>query len=262
MDDQRLYILDCGAITLPRRMVFNVGDEESAGSDDMTTVPVPAFLVTHPKGNVLFEGGLTLEMARATSDWPSLTIHMTESQHVRAQLESVGLRPDSVRYVVQSHLHLDHVGAIGHFPDAEFLVHRREWEWAHDPDWFAQASYPLTDIDRENTSWTMLDIDEGRSAHDIFGDGAVRAIFAPGHTPGLMALVVAVAGKHVVLTSDAADTRRHFDHQSLPTFVDSRAARRSVDRLRALRQKLSADVIFGHDAEQWARLPKGLKAYE
>ena len=36
----------------------------------------------------------------------------------------------SVRWVVLSHLHTDHVGGIGAFPDAEVIVSRVEWERA------------------------------------------------------------------------------------------------------------------------------------
>ena len=60
------------------------------------------------------------------------------------------------RYAIQSHLHLDHSGAIGHFPNAEYVVQRRELEYAYTPDWFQKPAYIRKDFDRD-VRWLYLD---------------------------------------------------------------------------------------------------------
>ena len=50
---------------------------------------------------------------------------MTPEQAVLPSLERIGVDPASVRWIVQSHLHLDHTGALAeieHFPNAQVLV--------------------------------------------------------------------------------------------------------------------------------------------
>ena len=156
MSDHRLHALDCGAMTLPRQIIYaHEGPEPLA-------IPIRAFVITHPDGDVLVDSGLPLEALQDPSYWSWLTYATWTADprhHVRAQVLAAGLDPDAIRYVVQSHLHYDHIGGIGHFPAAEFLVHRREWDYAHDPsDWISEASYPLADIDRPDVRWRLLDL--------------------------------------------------------------------------------------------------------
>lgn len=46
------------------------------------------------------------------------------------QLKRIGIAPEDIRYVVLSHLHSDHTGAIGRFPHATHVVQRQEYEYA------------------------------------------------------------------------------------------------------------------------------------
>ncbi|MEP3439810.1 MAG: MBL fold metallo-hydrolase [Hoeflea sp.] len=53
------------------------------------------------------------------------------------QCRLVGVEPNNVRHVLQSHLHLDHTGAIGHFPRAWHIVRRSEYAYAFNSQQFA-----------------------------------------------------------------------------------------------------------------------------
>jgi N-acyl homoserine lactone hydrolase len=72
---------------------------------------------------------------------------------------------------VQSHLHLDHTGAIGRFPRAEHIVQRIEYEYAFNPDWFAPAGYIRADFDRPNLAWKFLG-GPYTDNFDLFGDAS------------------------------------------------------------------------------------------
>lgn len=103
--------------------LFSSGTLEVGGIE----VPVPFFLVRHPEGDIVVDGGNPLAVARdARAHWGALAdqfrAHMTEEQHCAAQLRKLGVAPDAVRHVVQTHLHIDHTGALGHFPDATVIV--------------------------------------------------------------------------------------------------------------------------------------------
>jgi hypothetical protein len=57
---------------------------------------------------------------------------MTEAQACVPAMKAAGFDPADVRYVIQSHLHLDHTGALGaidQFPNAEVIATRKEYEY-------------------------------------------------------------------------------------------------------------------------------------
>ena len=58
-DDIRLYLFECGIIRIPRYVV-NAGDALNDGRVDN---PTPWYLLTHPRGNVVIDGGNAPQVA-------------------------------------------------------------------------------------------------------------------------------------------------------------------------------------------------------
>ena len=207
------------------------------GLGDPYEVPVPFFLITHPRGNVLYDGGNALEVARdARAHWeavvrPTIPV-MTEDDFVVNRLQGMDVDPASVRYVIQSHLHLDHSGAIGHFPNAEYVVQRRELEYAYTPDWFQKPAYIRADFDQD-VSWLFLD-GENDDGYDLFGDGTIKTLFTPGHAPGHTSVIVDLEETGpMMLTADACYTRDHYDNAALPGLIHSGQLALQLTRRRA-----------------------------
>jgi glyoxylase-like metal-dependent hydrolase (beta-lactamase superfamily II) len=92
--------------------------------------------------------------------------------------------------------------------------------------------------------------------HDVFGDGQVVLLPTYGHTPGHQSLLVrAGKGAELVLTADACYTRENMDRDVLPNVLwDPQEMSRSLAKLRELRDRQGATVIYGHDAGQWQEL--------
>jgi len=218
------------------------------------TVPVPFFLIRHPDGDVVVDGGNPLPVAQdAHAYWGPLAdvfeVAMREEDHCVVQLRTAGVDPSEIRYVVQTHLHIDHTGGLGHFPEATVLVHERELAAARDP---TAQGYLAADLEHE-VRWQTLNEET-----DLFGDGTVRTLFSPGHSAGHTSLLVTLpnAGA-VLLTGDASDTRRQFDGLDHPRVLHSREeAAASLERLRALAAETQALVVPGHDADTWAQLER------
>ena len=111
-----LHVLDGGTLTLTHQMVFLKGGFEQY------TIPVPYFLVRHPDGNVLVDGGMQVEACVDPGAYLGEELvavmrpRVGPENHVLAQLGQLAVEPESIRYVVQTHLHFDHAGAIGHLP--------------------------------------------------------------------------------------------------------------------------------------------------
>jgi glyoxylase-like metal-dependent hydrolase (beta-lactamase superfamily II) len=217
---------------------------------------VPFFLVRHERGDVLIDGGNPLAVARdAHAHWGALaerfTVRMTEQQHCVAQLARLGVAPESVGHVVQTHLHIDHTGALGHFPDASIVVHARELQAARLADSPLASGYVREDYDRADLRWQPTDGDL-----DLFGDGTIRLLETPGHSAGHMSVLIDLSETGpVLLTADAADNRAQWEGREQLRALFSRAeATRSLERLHQLARESDALLVLGHEPNDWSRL--------
>jgi glyoxylase-like metal-dependent hydrolase (beta-lactamase superfamily II) len=85
----------------------------------------------------------------------------------------------------------------------------------------------------------------------------VRLLSTPGHTAGHQSVLLALAGGELLLTADAAYTRRALEQDLLPIFVFAGADRykRSMKQIRDhVARSPESVVICGHDAERWPQL--------
>lgn len=226
-------------------------------------VPVPFFLLRHPKGDIIVDGGNPLAVARdPRAHWGELAdvfeVHMTERQHCAAQLAEMGATADDVAYVLQTHLHIDHTGALGHFPEATVVVHSRELEAARSADSPMASGYVRADYERPAIKWMTVDGDT-----DLFDDGTVRLLETPGHSAGHMSLLLSLEETGpVLLTADASDNRDQWEGRAYPrALFDRGKAARSLERLRQLEAETDALIVFGHDPENWAALRRAPQSY-
>jgi glyoxylase-like metal-dependent hydrolase (beta-lactamase superfamily II) len=215
------------------------------------TLPIPCFLVEHPQaGPFLVDTGLHASVA----DDPAQSlgraakliykIDMASEDAAPAQLRARSVDPDAIGLVLMTHLHYDHASGATQFPGATFLVERREWEAARRGGFLQGYHGPHLD---PALDWHAIDVEPEA---DLFGDGSVRLLHTPGHTPGHLSLLLRLAGgASLLLAADAAYAKTTLEHSLLPLFVDDDSAyRASLDRLIALRA--GADhVVCGHDPD-------------
>jgi glyoxylase-like metal-dependent hydrolase (beta-lactamase superfamily II) len=227
-------------------------------------VPIPFFLLRHPRGDVIVDGGNPLAVARdPRSHWGGLAdifeVHMTEEQHCAAQLARLGIDPDSIGHIVQTHLHIDHTGALGHFPNATVVVHERELNAARSAESPEASGYVRLDYDRPELRWQTVSGGE----HDLFGDGSIRLIESPGHSAGHMSVLLDLEETGpMLLTADASDNRDQWEGRAHPRALHSRErANRSMEQLRGLAERTGALVVFGHDPGNWAQLAHAPESY-
>jgi N-acyl homoserine lactone hydrolase len=114
-----------------------------------------------------------------------------------------------------------------------------------------------------NTAGFKLWIAEGRKVEpqtgdkDIFGDGSVVMMRAPGHTPGHSILLVKLKEKGaVLLTGDLVHFRENYEAGGVPSFNFDRAQTvASIERLKKLAANLKATVVIQHDMRDIEKLP-------
>lgn len=215
------------------------------------TLPIPCFLIEHPQaGPFMVDTGLHASVA--ADPGPNLgrlgkllyTIDMTAGDAAPAQVRARGVDPESIGLVVMTHLHYDHASGASQFPGATFLVERREWDAASRGGFREGYHGPHLD---PALRWRAIDV-PGEA--DLFGDGSVRLLHTPGHTPGHLSLLLRLeSGRRLLLTADAAYAQRTLDERLLSLFLaDDAAYEASLDRLIALRPEVD-HVVCGHDPD-------------
>jgi glyoxylase-like metal-dependent hydrolase (beta-lactamase superfamily II) len=239
------------------------------GLDGVVTMPLPAFLIEHRRGLLLFDTGIAPEAFDdpVAAYGPELGgvlanagVGSDPDLRIGRQLATLGFNPSDVTHVVTSHLHLDHCGGHYLFPDATFYVGEGELRFAHHPDPISAFSYRRTDLERlAGLQWhevPSVDV-------DLFGDGSVVILFLPGHTPGHLGLKIRLSSRTFILTGDAVHLRAALAREyPFPIDADTASALRSIRRIKLLRDAEDAQVWIGHDPEDWAELRHAPQWYE
>jgi glyoxylase-like metal-dependent hydrolase (beta-lactamase superfamily II) len=228
------------------------------GSDAMIDIPIPSFLIEHAKGLVLFDTGCAPEVAvDAEGYWGVATkflknIRFTKDQVVDQQVKLHGYKPADVKYVVVSHLHLDHSGGLKLFPNAQFLVMQGELPYAYWPEAKARNGFIFNDLaPTRGFAWRELAGDT-----DIFGDGSLMMLKTAGHTPGECSLQVRLKHESVILTGDTIHIRPQLETlAAMHSDYDIADASASIRRLREMRDRGEARLWISHAPEDWAEYP-------
>jgi len=257
----RLYVLNSADMTVPRAFL-------QQGGEGTQWVPAAFFLIKHPKGNVLFDTGVNdREIAEPGSVWARGAIDYfglkkSPEQSIEAQLAKAGVKPDEIRYVVISHMHLDHAGNIAKFPNATFVIQNEELKQAWWPDAGFEAGYLLEDI-KDTKRFQMMRL-EGNL--DLFGDHSVEVLRVPGHTPGSQILVARMPKTGTaVFTGDAVYLKDNLEHDRLPGQAGTwfaPAMLQGYRLIRHIRDRESAKVFYSHDGAEFKTYKQAPSYYE
>ena len=174
--DLRLYVFDCGQLTSPDISMFGITNEQTS----VRTLFVPCYLIEHPQGRLLFDLGLPEAIAGKGEVPYGEGAVMVYHQSLVNQLAAMSITPQDIDWISYSHSHFDHVGSANRFPGATLLIQDVEYDAAFNhADDFEGLFVPDLYEGLRASQRQLL-----KGSHDVFGDGRVRLIDAPGHTPG------------------------------------------------------------------------------
>ena len=249
MESVRLYALDCGYASSP-----DMGFLSDTGEYDgkSFSVAVPCFLVRHPKGNLVWDTGMGDKISEAKDGVDMDGIHMAVKRTIVSQLGDIGLAPGDVTYVAFSHLHFDHTGNANLFTGSTWILNKAELDWALGAP-TPLAVQPESLSGSKSASTRMIDGDL-----DVFGDGSVRILRTPGHTPGHQVLLLRLRRSgFVVLSGDLYHLRENRTHRRVPTFNVERAdTLASMDRVERIVKNTKARMVVQHDPRDFQKLPR------
>lgn len=247
--------LDCGTVAANNLNLFSDTDAYVGQSKRLT---VGCYLIRHGDDLLLWDTGLPAAMKGKAID-PKLPMDATITRTIVEQLAELGIKPEQVGRIGVSHYHFDHIGQAASFPAATLLIGAGDWA-------AVSAKPPAPGINAAPLQpWVggTSKADPVTGDRDVFGDGSVRMLDMPGHTPGHHSLLVKLAGRHVLLTGDLAHFAENYAANGVPSFNTNRAATlASLDRFKKLAANLKATVIIQHEPADVAKLPPFPKAAE
>ncbi len=234
---ERLYILNCGEGVAGDIGRWSPGVNEGMSMDFVDN----CYLIKHSQGWLLWDTGVSDAIAAmpaglAPAD-PKAT-HWRRPKTLAAQLDALGVKPSDLRFLAVSHTHPDHSGNVELFPLVTLLVQKAEYDWPN-PLGVGRfkPEHPVTKLDGD---------------HDVFGDGSVRIIATPGHTPGHQSLLVKLPKTGaLVLSGDAVHFKSNWDNRGVPANnVDKAKTQASMQRIADLLAQEKAQLWINHDKAQ------------
>ena len=270
-----LHAIQAGGLALDGGAMFGIVPkplwERRAPADPKNRIRLGmrCLLVEHEDGPVLIDTGLgNKEPAKFHELYDVDNAGADGRTLLEDGLRAVGVRPEDVRLVINTHLHFDHAGGNTWrdeggvvrpaFPNARYVVQRGEWHFATHTSERTAASYlapnfvPVMEAGR-------LDLVDGERE---LAPG-LRVVPTPGHTPHHQSVIVESGGETLCFLGDVVPTAAHlplpwimgYDVEPLVTLESKRALLG-----RAVAEAWT--VVFEHDATtSFARVAHDGKAY-
>lgn len=248
----RMFFLDCGIMKFP----YSVIARDMQPQDDshkMVPAPISAFLIEHPEGRILFDTGCDPDGMKG--NWPDAYRQIPyQESYLPQQLDELGIKPDDIGYVVASHLHFDHAGCLHICNKARIYVNKTELDTTMDAYRNGRELNAHLPSDIEN--WMRADLTwEPVSSETVpLVDGVTIVNFGPGHSWGMLGLMVELPGGNHFLVSDAIYTRENQGPpMKLPALLsDIEGYRKTIRRIESYAAENHATIVYGHDMRQYA----------
>jgi N-acyl homoserine lactone hydrolase len=247
--DIKLYQVSSGLLQMDKGWLTAMRDVGK-----VIKVPVAMYIIDHPRGLVLYDTGNNVAVSdgQCESHWGKLCKAFMPLQKrgevIDKWLEKFGYKVDDVKYVVVSHMHLDHAGNVEMFPNATIVVQKIEMKTAWWPEKFQASAFVLGDFDdARDYKYLQLNGD-----FDLFGDGTIMVLDTKGHTQGHQSLMVKLKNTGpVFLAGDAVYTPEN-EAGVIPGITwNTNESMQSIDRLKNLRDASQGELWYSHGIEQY-----------
>ena len=214
------FKLDGGAMfgIVPKPLWSRVAPADERNRIDLAT---NCFLVECNEARLIIDTGYGLKLSDKERD----IYAVRDEGGLVANLQKYGLAPESIDFVVLSHLHFDHAGGcttrledgslVPTFRHALYIVQRLEWEIASSgkPEW--EGMFPPENFQVLEETGRIQRVDDG--AEIVPG---IRVQRTGGHTPGHQIIRIQDGDAGAVFLGDLCPTWNHL-HRSWCMAYDS-----------------------------------------
>lgn len=213
--------LDGGAVMglVPRVMWEPVIGGENIDAEHRIPLALNCLVVRSGEATILIETGLGTKLTGAARE----RMYPGDYGHLMERLGELGIRPEDVTHVVNTHLHADHCGGntvvrdgvvVAAFPRARYFVQAGEFAAAMKPNertrgtYFAENFAPL----QETGQLVLVDGEQAVAPGITF-------VPAPGHTQDHAIIALASGGETALYTGDLAHHAVQFERPAwIPAF--------------------------------------------
>jgi glyoxylase-like metal-dependent hydrolase (beta-lactamase superfamily II) len=258
-----IYSLPTGVIHRTSAFAYRGGSPWKKWDSVMTAV-----LVRHPKGDVLIDTGVGRTVASQLRDAPflfQLMSHLVPLQPVADQLDATGYDRKQLRFILLTHAHWDHVSGVTDFPNVPVLVTAAEHRFIEEGGWVTATARRM-----DTSQLREYAFDGGRylgfdRSHDLYGDGSIVIVPAPGHTPGSVVVFVTLpTGARYAFVGDLVWQREAILEREGRPWVTSKIAGEDPVGVRDSMLRMSAivtrypqiTIVPAHDGRGYASIPK------
>jgi len=185
-----VYALPTGAMHSQSMFAYRGGPIGEARDFTMT-----AYLVRHPRGDLLIDTGLGSQVDEQFAALPLLmraTSTYSAGQTAAKQLIAAGIDPGSLAGILLTHAHWDHVSGLPDIPDVPVMLPQEEAQFVASDAEMAALARSMTDVDLEPFEYAEVPYLGYQRSYDVWGDGSVVVVAAGGHTPGSAIVFVAL----------------------------------------------------------------------
>ncbi|WP_018637715.1 N-acyl homoserine lactonase family protein [Parafrankia elaeagni] len=180
-------------------------------------------------------------------EYHGLVLEQTPDERPDTSLRNIGIDPDDVRLVVNTHLHWDHSSNNHLFPNAEVVVQQRELDFAKNPvTWHRRQFEALPGLE---AAWRRAEHQISPVHGDVTLAPGVSTVSLPGHTPGSQGVLVEAGSQSYLIGGDTVYLYENWDGdaegQPIPVglYTDLVAYETSIKKI----QGLPCEVIPSHD---------------
>jgi N-acyl homoserine lactone hydrolase len=271
----KLYVMDNGRMSMDKNWMIAMHNPATIKNPNAQTefveFPIYTVLIDHPEGKILFDTACNPNSMGPEGRWTETTQQMfpwkaDEECYLHNRLEQLKIRPEDIKFVVASHLHLDHAGCLEMFTNATIIVHEDELNgtlqsYARNQK---EGAYIWADIDawiKNHLQWRTVKRTEDNLQ---LAEGIKVLNFGSGHAWGMLGLHVQMPETGgIILASDAIYTAESYGPPIKPPGIiyDSLGYANAVEKIRRLAKETNSQVWFGHDSNQFARFIKSTEGY-
>lgn len=217
------------------------------GMGEKVTLPIVAYYIGGAEATILVDTGTSPPHETAP-------VHLPYSQQsdetLHANVKKLGLEPDDIEIVINTHLHWDHCHGNKIFPHAKFYVQREELRYAAAPPPLHAFGYDSQNVGLKppfaNVPFEFLQGDR-----EIVP--GVSVVLTPGHTPGSQGVLVEckggpvfIAGDTLPLSENWGGTKEHPYPRPNGVYTDLENYYRTFDRIAEIAREANY-ILPGHD---------------
>lgn len=171
-------------------------------------MPIWVWVIEHPEGIFIIDTGENTNIqtpdyfksSGVFANWLNRAMFrfkISREQEIDKQLLKLNIKPKEVKAVFLTHLHLDHIDGLKHFPETKIVVNKPEWE------------KPYGDLPKLYPHWFKPELIELNEQYECFDSACfltlakdLVALHTPGHTNGHMSILLKTDNCHILFAGD------------------------------------------------------------